>query len=120
MSESSSRRIISRHKITNEEETKHRSDYKLSNAQQNQPNQKTKEAETIQSSQLVTTQTINYLNKEPFNEDLSVEESYLSEECVEWKSLVLDKLRIIIDTLKNYQNKPVENVKLFLEKCLIQ
>lgn len=120
MSESSSRRIISRHKITHEEDTKHRSDYKLTNSNQNQSNQKSKEAETTPPSQLITTKTINYLNKEPFNEDVSFEENFLSEEHDEWKSLVLDKLRLTIDTLRNYQNNPIENVNLILSKWLIQ
>lgn len=131
MSENSSRRIISRHKISNEDDSKNRSDYKVNNMQQNQPTQKTKESESVPTSQLLVAQTVNYLNKEPFNEDATIEESYLGEDHANWKALVLDKLRTVIDTLKNLKNNPLENVNLmkikkkqsisknknFLEKC---
>lgn len=72
MSVNSSRRIISRHKITHHKDPKTTSDYKLAKPKQTP---RTKEAEVAPVSQLVAPQTINYLNKEPFNVDVTVEES---------------------------------------------
>ncbi len=56
------------------------------------------------------TQMINYINKEPFNEDIEIEECSLYGPDMKWRSLVFDKFRLIIDDLKRLQVKPAENV----------
>jgi hypothetical protein len=64
-------------------------------------------AATLSSQQ---TQMVNYINKEPFNEDIEVEECSLYGPDMKWRALVFDKFRGIIDDLKRLQTTPAENV----------
>ena len=65
-------------------------------------------------SQSQNTQTglmMNYINKEPFNEDLEVEECSLYNQDMKWRSEVFDKFKAIINDLKILKTNPVENVR---------
>jgi hypothetical protein len=60
------------------------------------------------------TQMINYINKEPFNEDVEIEECSLYGPEMKWRNLVFDKFRQIVDELKRLQVNPIENVNIML------
>ena len=54
-------------------------------------------------------QTINYLNKEPFNEDIEIEECSLVHD-LKWRSQVIDKIKIKIEEIKHLQTSSDPNV----------
>jgi hypothetical protein len=54
---------------------------------------------------------VNYINKEPFNEDVELEEcSLYGGSDMKWRNQVFDKYRQIIEDVKKLQTKPNENV----------
>ena len=52
---------------------------------------------------------LNYINKEPFNEDLEIEECALLQND-KWRGLVVDRLRTIIEEIKGLQVDSAGNV----------
>ena len=64
-------------------------------------------SQTASSSQLHL--ALNYINKEPFNEDLEIEECALLQND-KWRGLVVDRLRTIIEEIKGLQVDSAGNV----------
>lgn len=64
----------------------------------------------VQASQgVIVSQTglmMNYINKEPFNEEVEIEETSLYGPGCEWRELVFENFRKLIDDLKQFQNNP--------------
>jgi hypothetical protein len=57
--------------------------------------------------------TLNFVNKEPFNEDLEPEECIILEQKeLEWRTIVFDKFKLIINEIKELLANPKKNVNL--------
>lgn len=63
-----------------------------------------------QQQSILNSQIVNYLNKESFNEDVEPEESSLYSEDMTWRTMVIEKLKNLIEDLKKLQSNPIENV----------
>ena len=48
---------------------------------------------------------INYINKEPFNEDIDIEECNLIQD-LKWRTQVIDSLKAHIEEIKQLQSNP--------------
>ena len=55
-------------------------------------------------------QAINYINKEPFNEDIDIEECSLIHD-LKWRSQVIDHFKTKIEQIKQFQTE--QNVTKF-------
>ena len=133
-STSSSRRILSRNKANEDDHRKSDSVIKSTTTQlttkssSNLPQPKETKPENpdasfssvnMQQQQILQHNlAANYINKEPFNEDIEIEECNLYQD-MKWKTLVMDKFREIIDEIKKLQSNPGSNVFIIYFKTLI-
>ena len=67
-------------------------------------------AQTQHQQQLAHNLAVNYINKEPFNEDIEVEESSYGQD-MKWRKMVIENFRQIIEDIKKLQLEPALNVR---------
>lgn len=128
-SSSSSRRILSRNKPTDEEHTvssrqhQSKSDLNKSSSSIKNPIKETNKENVEDTSMSVPnvhqhSLANNYINKEPFNEDIDIEECSLLDD-LNWRNLVIDKFKDLIEDMKSIQKRIISSpssadVRLFL------
>lgn len=73
----------------------------------------------LATSQQQQQQAVNYLNKEPFNEDIEIEESSLVHD-LKWRAQVVDKFKAKIEEIKQLQTSTDSNVTNFLSNVDVE